>query len=100
MAIDPMRAQHDPDSGKTPKRKADEASLDSFPASDPPAPGCPNEPSWIIGVLGSFVGAMVGRALGMYREGESAGFLMALAGAVLLTFGYQAIAHRRGMMRH
>jgi len=56
--------------------------------------------SMIIGVLGSFVGAMVGRALGMYREGESAGFLMALAGAVLLTFGYQAIAHRRGMMRH
>ena len=46
----------------------------------------------VIGVLGSFVGAMVGRALGMYREGESAGFLMALAGAVLLTFGYQAIA--------
>lgn len=56
--------------------------------------------SMIIGVLGSFVGAMVGRALGMYREGESAGFLMALAGAVLLTFGYQAVAHRRSLMRH
>ncbi len=55
--------------------------------------------SMLIGVLGSFVGAMVGRALGMYREGESAGFLMALAGAVLLTFGYQAISHRR-LMRH
>ncbi len=54
----------------------------------------------IIGVLGSFVGAMVGRALGMYREGETAGFLMALAGAILLTFGYQAIAHRRSLMRH
>ena len=56
--------------------------------------------SMIIGVLGSFVGAMVGRALGMYREGETAGFLMALAGAILLTFGYQAIAHRRDLMRH
>jgi uncharacterized membrane protein YeaQ/YmgE (transglycosylase-associated protein family) len=55
--------------------------------------------SMVIGVLGSFVGAMIGRALGMYQRGESAGFLMALAGAVLLTFGYQAIAHRR-MMRH
>jgi uncharacterized membrane protein YeaQ/YmgE (transglycosylase-associated protein family) len=55
--------------------------------------------SMVIGVLGSFVGAMIGRALGMYQRGESAGFLMALGGAVLLTFGYQAIAHRR-MMRH
>ena len=43
---------------------------------------------------------MVGRALGMYREGESAGFLMALAGRGALTFGYQAIAHRRSLMRH
>ncbi len=55
--------------------------------------------SMIIGVLGSFVGAMIGRALGMYQRGESAGFLMALGGAVILTFAYQAIAHRR-MMRH
>jgi uncharacterized membrane protein YeaQ/YmgE (transglycosylase-associated protein family) len=55
--------------------------------------------SMIIGVLGSFLGAMLGRALGLYTEGESAGFLMSLGGAVLLTFGYQAIAHRR-MMRH
>ena len=37
MAIDPMRNQHDPEAGKTEKRKAGEASLDSFPASDPPA---------------------------------------------------------------
>jgi len=37
MAIDPRR-QHDPDAGRTPERKADEASRDSFPASDAPAP--------------------------------------------------------------
>lgn len=55
--------------------------------------------SMIIGVLGSFLGAMIGRALGMYEPGETAGFFMALGGAVILTFAYQAIAHRR-MMRH
>lgn len=36
MAIEPDRARyHDADAGKTPGRKAEEASRDSFPASDP-----------------------------------------------------------------
>jgi hypothetical protein len=39
MAIEPDRARHhDADAGKTPSRKAEEASRDSFPASDAPAP--------------------------------------------------------------
>ena len=52
--------------------------------------------SMIIGVVGSFLGGMLGRALGVYREGEmTGGFLMSLLGAVILVAGYHAIARRR-----
>jgi len=50
--------------------------------------------SMIIGVVGSMLGGFLGRAVGMYREGESAGFVMALLGAILLVAGYHAIARR------
>ena len=51
--------------------------------------------SLLLGVVGSFVGAFVGRALGFYREGESAGFIMALLGAIVLVIAYHAFARRR-----
>jgi uncharacterized membrane protein YeaQ/YmgE (transglycosylase-associated protein family) len=51
--------------------------------------------SMLIGVVGSVVGGLLGRAVGFYREGETAGFLMALLGAVLLVAAYHAYAGRR-----
>ncbi len=51
--------------------------------------------SLLIGVAGSFIGAFLGRGLNMYREGEPAGFVMSLLGAILLTVGYHLIARRR-----
>jgi uncharacterized membrane protein YeaQ/YmgE (transglycosylase-associated protein family) len=51
--------------------------------------------SMAIGVAGAFAGGLLGRALGMYREGEPAGFIMSLLGAVVLVIGYQAISRRR-----
>jgi uncharacterized membrane protein YeaQ/YmgE (transglycosylase-associated protein family) len=54
--------------------------------------------SMIIGVVGSFVGGLLGRMLFRYREGEPAGFFMSLIGAILLTAGYQAIARRRSVV--
>jgi uncharacterized membrane protein YeaQ/YmgE (transglycosylase-associated protein family) len=51
--------------------------------------------SMIIGVVGSFLGGFIGRALGLYREGEPAGFFMSLIGAVLLVAAYHAIVGRR-----
>jgi uncharacterized membrane protein YeaQ/YmgE (transglycosylase-associated protein family) len=51
--------------------------------------------SMIIGVVGSFVGGLLGRALGLYREGEPAGFFMSLVGAVLLVAAYHATTRRR-----
>ena len=50
--------------------------------------------SMILGVAGSFLGGFIGRALNLYREGEPAGFVMSLLGAILLVAGYHMIARR------
>ena len=51
--------------------------------------------SMALGVAGAFAGGLIGRALGFYRDGESAGFVMSLIGAIIVVAGYQAIARRR-----
>ena len=51
--------------------------------------------SMLIGVAGSFVRGFLGSALHLYRDGEPAGFLMSLPGAVLLVVAYHAVMHRR-----
>ena len=51
--------------------------------------------SMAIGVAGAFAGGVLGRVLGFYREGESAGFVMSLLGAILLLIAYHAVAGRR-----
>jgi uncharacterized membrane protein YeaQ/YmgE (transglycosylase-associated protein family) len=43
----------------------------------------------LLGVGGAFVGKFLGDALGLYREGESAGFFMSLLGAMILLFLYK-----------
>ena len=53
--------------------------------------------SMVLGVVGSFVGTFLGRALSIYREGESAGFVVSLLGAVIVVAAYHAIAHRRAL---
>ncbi len=50
--------------------------------------------SMIIGVVGSFLGGMIGRAVGLYREGDPVGFVMALIGASLLLVIYHAMRGR------
>ena len=51
--------------------------------------------SILICVLGSYIGGFLGRATGLYRDGQAAGFLMSILGAVVLLLGYHAIASRR-----
>ena len=53
--------------------------------------------SMVLGVVGSFLGGFVGRALNVYRDGEPAGFVMSLLGAIVLVVAYQAIARRRSL---
>ena len=43
----------------------------------------------LLGIAGAFVGTSIGRALGLYGEGAAAGFVMAVAGAMLLLLVYR-----------
>lgn len=43
----------------------------------------------VLGIIGALLGGFVGRALGMYGPNESAGFIMALVGAVAVLFIYR-----------
>jgi uncharacterized membrane protein YeaQ/YmgE (transglycosylase-associated protein family) len=47
-----------------------------------------------LGVVGSIVATWIGRAIGWYREGQSAGFLMSIAGAILLLYIYRLVRGR------
>jgi uncharacterized membrane protein YeaQ/YmgE (transglycosylase-associated protein family) len=38
----------------------------------------------LLGIAGSLVATFLGRLVGFYEEGEAAGFLMALVGAIVL----------------
>ena len=49
----------------------------------------------LLGIAGAVLGGFLGRALGLYSEGEPAGFLMALVGAVLLLAIYRMMIGRR-----
>jgi len=49
---------------------------------------------WItmaIGVAGSLLASFLGRAVGWYRQGESAGFIMSVIGALILLGIYRLI---------
>jgi uncharacterized membrane protein YeaQ/YmgE (transglycosylase-associated protein family) len=49
----------------------------------------------LIGIAGSLIATYLGRALGWYRPGEGAGFIMSLVGAILLLWIYRVIVARR-----
>ena len=42
----------------------------------------------LLGIAGSLAATFLGRLVGFYKEGEAAGFLMALVGAVVLLVIY------------
>ena len=43
----------------------------------------------ILGVVGAFVATYLGQAVGWYRAGESAGFIGAIVGAVIILAVYR-----------
>ncbi len=45
----------------------------------------------LLGIAGSLVAGFLGRALGLYREGQAAGFLMSVLGAILLLIVYRML---------
>jgi uncharacterized membrane protein YeaQ/YmgE (transglycosylase-associated protein family) len=49
-----------------------------------------------LGIVGALLGGFIGRALGLYREGEPAGFIMAVIGSIILLIIYRLVVGRRG----
>ena len=48
----------------------------------------------LLGIAGSIVGTWLGRTIGWYQEGQSAGFLMSVVGALLLLGIYHLVRRR------
>jgi uncharacterized membrane protein YeaQ/YmgE (transglycosylase-associated protein family) len=62
-------------------------------------PGSSNEPSgfiWttVLGVVGALVATYLGQAIGWYKAGESAGFIGAVVGAIILLVIWGFFARR------
>lgn len=49
----------------------------------------------VIGIVGSVLATYIGRAMGFYQLGESAGFIAAVLGAIVLLFLYRLVTGRR-----
>jgi len=49
----------------------------------------------LLGIAGSFVGTFLGRLIGHYQEGQSAGFIMSLLGAIILLAIYNWFKRRQ-----
>ena len=50
----------------------------------------------LLGIGGAVLAGFLGQQLGWYRQGEGAGFLAAIVGAVVILFVYRLVASRRG----
>ena len=49
----------------------------------------------LLGIAGALVAGVIGRALGWYQEGEAAGFIASVIGAILLLVIYRLFIGRR-----
>ena len=49
----------------------------------------------LLGIVGAVVATFLGQSLGWYREGQSAGFIGAVVGAVIILAIYRMVARRR-----
>jgi uncharacterized membrane protein YeaQ/YmgE (transglycosylase-associated protein family) len=49
----------------------------------------------LLGIAGALVGGFLGRVLGLYGEGEGAGMLMSIIGAVVLLVLYRVLMKPR-----
>lgn len=49
----------------------------------------------LIGIGGAIIGQFIGQTLGLYIEGEPAGFFMSLIGAMILLFIYNRFVRKK-----
>ena len=50
----------------------------------------------VLGIVGAFVATFLGQSVGWYGPGESAGFIGAVVGAIILLFLYGLFVSRQG----
>jgi uncharacterized membrane protein YeaQ/YmgE (transglycosylase-associated protein family) len=48
----------------------------------------------LLGIAGALVGGFLGQFLGLYREGDPVGFVMAVVGAIVLLLIYRMVARQ------
>lgn len=51
----------------------------------------------LLGIAGSFLGTFLGRLVGHYQDGQSAGFIMSLVGALILLAIYHFFKRRQAV---
>ena len=49
----------------------------------------------LLGIAGALLGGFIGRAMGFYGPGQSASWLMSIAGAIVLLVLYRLVAPRK-----
>lgn len=49
----------------------------------------------LLGIAGALIGGFIGRAMGFYGQGQSAGWLMSILGAIILLALYRMLVRRR-----
>lgn len=49
----------------------------------------------LLGIAGAMIGGFLGQTMGLYREGEQAGWIMSILGAIILLALYRMLAGRR-----
>jgi len=49
----------------------------------------------LLGIAGAMVGGLIGRAMGFYGPDQAAGYLMSIAGAIVLLALYRMLTRRR-----
>lgn len=49
----------------------------------------------LLGIVGALVATFLGQAMGIYAAGQSAGFIGAVVGAIIVLFVYNLIRGRR-----
>ena len=49
----------------------------------------------LLGIAGALVGGFIGRAMGFYSANQGAGWLMSIAGAIVLLALYRMLVRRR-----
>ena len=49
----------------------------------------------LLGIAGALLGGFIGRAMGFYGEGETAGWIISILGAIILLALYRMMVRRR-----